>query len=49
MGRLYFLTYAADMKECDAPKSNYTTIEVSLTKNIPMTTSGASWASSTVT
>jgi hypothetical protein len=48
-GRLYFSTYVADMKEWDAPKSNNTTIEVSLMKNIPMTTSGASWASSIAT
>jgi hypothetical protein len=37
------------MKECDAPESNSTTTEVSLTRNIPMTISRASWASSTVT
>jgi hypothetical protein len=49
MGRLCFSTYAADMKECDAPKSNSTTVERSLTENILMTTSGASWASSTAT
>jgi hypothetical protein len=49
MGRLCFATYAVDMKECDALESNSTTAEVSLTKNIPMTTSGASWASSTAT
>jgi hypothetical protein len=30
------------MKECDALESNNTTAKVSLTKNIPMTTSGAS-------
>jgi hypothetical protein len=42
MGRLCFSMYAVDMKECDAPKSNSTTVEVSLLKNIPMTTSGAS-------
>jgi hypothetical protein len=30
------------MKECDAPKSNSTIVEVSLMKNIPRTTSGAS-------
>jgi hypothetical protein len=30
------------MKECDALESNSTTTEVSLTKNIPMTLSGAS-------
>jgi hypothetical protein len=29
------------MKECDAPESNSTTAEVSLMKNVPMTTSGA--------
>jgi hypothetical protein len=49
MGRLCFSTYAADMKECDALESNITTVEVSLMKNIPMTMSGASWASSTAT
>jgi hypothetical protein len=32
MGRLCFSTYAADMKECDAPESNNTIAEVSLTK-----------------
>jgi hypothetical protein len=48
-GRFYFSTYATDMKECDAPVSNNTTTEVSLMKNIPMTTSGASWATSTAT
>jgi hypothetical protein len=42
MGRLYSSTYAADMKECDALESNNTTAEVSLMKNIPMTTFGAS-------
>jgi hypothetical protein len=42
MGRLRFSTYAADMKECDAPESNSTTVEMSLMKNVPMTTSGAS-------
>jgi hypothetical protein len=42
MGRLCFSTYIADMKEYDAPESNNTTAEVSLTKNILMTTSGAS-------
>jgi hypothetical protein len=31
-----------DIKECNAPESNSTTAKVSLTKNIPMTTSGAS-------
>jgi hypothetical protein len=48
-GRLCFPTYAADMKECDAPESNSTTAEVSLTRNIPMTTSRASYASSIAT
>jgi hypothetical protein len=42
MGRLCFSTYAADMKECDAPESNSTTAEMSLKENIPMTTSRAS-------
>jgi hypothetical protein len=42
MGRLCFSTYAADMKECDAPESNSTTAEMSLTENVPMITSGAS-------
>jgi hypothetical protein len=37
-----------DIKECDAPDSNSTTAEVSLMKNIPMITSGASRASSIV-
>jgi hypothetical protein len=32
MARLCFSTYAADMKECDAPESNSTTAEVSLIK-----------------
>jgi hypothetical protein len=49
MGRLCFSTYVADMKECDAPESNSTTAEMLLTENIPMTTSGASLASSTAT
>jgi hypothetical protein len=49
MGRLCFSTYAVDMKECDAPESNSTTIELSLTKILPMTTSEAFWASSTIT
>jgi hypothetical protein len=49
MGRLRFSTYAADMKEYDAPESNSTTAEMSLMENVVMTTSGASWASSTVT
>jgi hypothetical protein len=43
MGRLCFSTYAMDMKEYIAPESNIITAEVSLAKNIPMTTSGASW------
>jgi hypothetical protein len=43
MGRLCFSTYATDMKEFDATESNNTTAEVSLMKNVPMTTSGASW------
>jgi hypothetical protein len=47
--RLFFPTYAADMKEHDATESNSTTAEVLLTRNIPMTTSGASYASSTTT
>jgi hypothetical protein len=47
MGRLCFSTYEVDMKECDAAESNNTTAKVSLTKNIPMTMSGASYASST--
>jgi hypothetical protein len=46
MGRLYFSTYVADMKECDTPESNSTTAEVLLMKNIPMTMYRASWASS---
>jgi hypothetical protein len=49
MDRLCFSTYAADMKECDAPESNSTTAEMSLTENIPMTTSTTFRASSTVT
>jgi hypothetical protein len=49
MGRLCFSTYAADMKECNALESNSTTAERSLTENVPMTMSGASWASSTAT
>jgi hypothetical protein len=49
MGRLCFSTYAADMKESDAPESNITTMEVALMKNIPMTTYRASYASSTAT
>jgi hypothetical protein len=48
-GRLCFSIYAVDMKECDAPESNSTTVEMLLTENVPMTTSGASWASSTAT
>jgi hypothetical protein len=47
--RLYFPTYVADMKECDAPELNSTTTEVSLMRNIPMTTSRASCASSMAT
>jgi hypothetical protein len=38
MGRLYFSTYTIDMKECDAPESNSTTVEVALMKDIPRTT-----------
>jgi hypothetical protein len=37
------------MEECDAPESNSTIVDESLMKNIPMTTFGASWASSTAT
>jgi hypothetical protein len=32
MGRLCFLTYAADMKEYDVSESNSTTVKVALTK-----------------
>jgi hypothetical protein len=46
MDILCFSTYATDMEECDAPESNNTTIEVTLRRNIPRTTSRASWASS---
>jgi hypothetical protein len=49
MDRLCFSTYVVDMKECDAPESNSITAEELLTRNILMTTSGASWASSTTT
>jgi hypothetical protein len=42
MGRLCFSTYATDMKECDTPESNSTTAEMSLTENVPMTTTGTS-------
>jgi hypothetical protein len=42
MGRLYFSTYAVDVIKCDALESNNTTAEMSLMKNIPMVTSGAS-------
>jgi hypothetical protein len=35
------------MKECDAPELNNIIAEVSLMKSVPMTTSGASRASST--
>jgi hypothetical protein len=45
MGRLCFLTYVADMKECDAIELNNTAVEVALMKNIPRITSGASWTS----
>jgi hypothetical protein len=49
MGRLCFFTYLADIKECDALESSSTIAEVGLMKNIPRTTSVASWASSTIT
>jgi hypothetical protein len=49
MDRLCFSTYAADIKECDAPESNSTTVEVALMKNIPRTAFEASWASSIAT
>jgi hypothetical protein len=42
MDRLCFSTYEVDIKEYDAPESNSTTAEVSLMKNISMTTSRAS-------
>jgi hypothetical protein len=41
MHRLCFSTYIVDMKECDALESKSTIEEVSLLKNIPMTTCGA--------
>jgi hypothetical protein len=41
MGRLCFSTYAANMKECDASELNSITAEVSLMRNVPMTTSGS--------
>jgi hypothetical protein len=37
-----FLNICRRYERCDAVESNSTTIEVSLMKNIPMTTSGAS-------
>jgi hypothetical protein len=42
MDRLCLSTNATDMKECDALETDNTTVEVSLLKNVPMTTSGAS-------
>jgi hypothetical protein len=42
-------TYAAEINECDALESNKTIAEVELTENIPRTTSGDSYASSTIT
>jgi hypothetical protein len=41
MGKLCFSIYATDMKEYDALKSNNTTAEVALTRNIPRKTPGA--------
>jgi hypothetical protein len=35
-------TNALDMKECDAPVSNKTTAGMELTRNVPVTASGAS-------
>jgi hypothetical protein len=49
MGRLCFSIYAKDMKDCDDVESNSRTAKVVLTKNIPRTTSQASWASSIAT
>jgi hypothetical protein len=42
MGKLCFLTYAADMKEWDTPESNNTMAEEALIRNMPRTTSVAS-------
>jgi hypothetical protein len=43
---LYFCTKLAAMNEFDAPESNNMIALLSLTRIIPMITSGAAWASS---
>jgi hypothetical protein len=42
--RLWFLTKACEMKECEAPESKRTVAEIKLTLNVPSMTSGASCA-----
>jgi hypothetical protein len=48
-GRLYSHTKLATTNECDAPESNNTIALLSLTRIVPMITSGAAWASSMAT
>ena len=42
MSIVCFFTNCADIKECDAHESNKTEVEWELTRNVPITTSGAS-------
>src|SRR3954471_11094455 len=39
---------ASDMNECDAPESNKTVAGTELTRRVPITVAGCSWASSTL-
>ena len=43
-GILCILTKACEMKECEAPESKRTVVEIELTLNVPSMTSGASCA-----
>ena len=46
-GNLIWAIKLQEIKEWEAPESNKITAGMLLTENIPMTTSGFSWASST--
>ena len=45
-GNLFWATKLREIKEWEAPESNKITAGMLLTENIPMTTSGFSWATS---
>ena len=45
-GKVFWEAKLREIKEWEAPESNKITAGMLLTRNIPMTTSGSSWASS---